>query len=77
MADQAVALGVTYVNHTFTSGLGLAASVVPFAGIEDYVICEYPVESRSLAQDRVASSEYRVRCKGQSQSLSQIPRIGL
>ena len=51
VADQAGTLGVTYVNHTFTSGLALAASLVPFAGIEDHVICEYPVELKSLARE--------------------------
>ena len=51
VADEAVALGVTYVNHTFTSGLALAASLVPFAGIADHVICEYPVELKSLARE--------------------------
>jgi L-alanine-DL-glutamate epimerase-like enolase superfamily enzyme len=51
VAKVAAPLGVTYVNHTFTSGLALAASLVPFAGLADDVICEYPVEPRSLARD--------------------------
>lgn len=55
VADQAVALGVTYVNHTFTSGLALAASLVPFAGLEDHVICEYPVEPKPLARELVGN----------------------
>ena len=44
VADHAVARGVTYVNHTFTSHLALSASLQPFAGLEDHRICEYPVD---------------------------------
>jgi L-alanine-DL-glutamate epimerase-like enolase superfamily enzyme len=43
--------GVTYVNHTFTSHLALAASLVPYADMRDHEICEYPVEPKSLALD--------------------------
>lgn len=49
VADYAQARGVTYVNHTFTSHLALSASLQPFAGLEQDVICEYPVELKSLA----------------------------
>jgi L-alanine-DL-glutamate epimerase-like enolase superfamily enzyme len=49
VADYARARGVTYVNHTFTSHLQLSASLQPFAGIEEDVIAEYPVEPKSLA----------------------------
>jgi len=48
-ADDAVARGITYVNHTFTSHLALSASLQPFAGLEKDVICEYPVEPKPLA----------------------------
>ncbi len=48
-ADDAVARGVTFVNHTFTSHLALSASLQPFAGLEKDVICEYPVEPKPLA----------------------------
>jgi L-alanine-DL-glutamate epimerase-like enolase superfamily enzyme len=48
-ADYAVAHGVTYVNHTFTSHLALSASLAPFAGLERDTICEYPVEPKALA----------------------------
>jgi L-alanine-DL-glutamate epimerase-like enolase superfamily enzyme len=41
--------GVTYVNHTFTSHLALSASLQPYAGIAEDVICEYPVEPKALA----------------------------
>ncbi|MCC6458618.1 MAG: mandelate racemase/muconate lactonizing enzyme family protein [Caldilineaceae bacterium] len=51
VADYARARGVTYVNHTFTSHLALSASLQPFAGIEEDVICEYPVEPKQLALD--------------------------
>jgi len=49
VADYAAARGVTYVNHTFTSHLALSASLQPYAGMEKDVICEYPVELKSLA----------------------------
>lgn len=48
-ADYAVARGVTYVNHTFTSHLALGASIQPYAGLEDHVICEYPFAPKSVA----------------------------
>jgi L-alanine-DL-glutamate epimerase-like enolase superfamily enzyme len=43
--------GVTYVNHTFTTHLALAASLQPFADIEEDTICEYPVAPKQLALD--------------------------
>jgi L-alanine-DL-glutamate epimerase-like enolase superfamily enzyme len=51
VAEAAQARGITYVNHTFTSHLALSASLQPFAGLRDHVICEYPVEPKSLAWD--------------------------
>jgi L-alanine-DL-glutamate epimerase-like enolase superfamily enzyme len=51
VADLAQRSNIKYVNHTFTSHLALSASLQPFAGIEKDIICEYPVESKSLAQD--------------------------
>jgi L-alanine-DL-glutamate epimerase-like enolase superfamily enzyme len=51
VADYAVAKGVTYVNHTFTSHLALSASLQPFAGLASHRICEYPVTLKSLAWD--------------------------
>ncbi len=50
VADYAVARGVTYVNHTFTSNLALSASLQPFAGLESHEICEFPTELKSLAR---------------------------
>lgn len=51
VADEASRRGVAYVNHTFTSHLALSASLQPFAGLEDDIICEYPVEAKSVSQD--------------------------
>jgi L-alanine-DL-glutamate epimerase-like enolase superfamily enzyme len=50
-ADYAVARGVKYVNHTFTSHLALCASLQPYAGLEDHRICEYPFAPKSVAWD--------------------------
>ncbi|HEY6975351.1 MAG TPA: mandelate racemase/muconate lactonizing enzyme family protein [Chitinophagaceae bacterium] len=49
VADLARKKNITYVNHTFTSHLALSASLQPYAGIESDIICEYPVELKSLA----------------------------
>jgi len=49
VADFAVAKGVTYVNHTFTSNLALSASLQPYAGIKESWICEYPTQLSRLA----------------------------
>ncbi len=51
VADLAQTKGITYVNHTFTSHLALSASLQPFAGIAQDIICEYPIESKQLALD--------------------------
>jgi L-alanine-DL-glutamate epimerase-like enolase superfamily enzyme len=51
VADYAVAKGVTYVNHTFTSHLALSASLQPFAGLAEHRICEYPTAQKSLARE--------------------------
>ncbi len=49
VADHARERGCTYVNHTFTSHLALSASLQPFAGHAEDLICEYPLEPRDLA----------------------------
>jgi L-alanine-DL-glutamate epimerase-like enolase superfamily enzyme len=49
IADYAVARGITFVNHTFTSHLALAASVQPYAGLAGDQLCEYPAEPKALA----------------------------
>lgn len=51
VADYARARNITFVNHTFTSHLALSASLQPFAGIKEAVICEYPVEPKSVSYD--------------------------
>jgi L-alanine-DL-glutamate epimerase-like enolase superfamily enzyme len=51
VADHAASRGVTYVNHTFTSHLALCASLQPYAGLKDHVICEYPFTPKSVAWD--------------------------
>jgi L-alanine-DL-glutamate epimerase-like enolase superfamily enzyme len=51
VADYALARGVTYVNHTFTSHLALCASIQPYAGLGDHVICEYPFAPKPVAWD--------------------------
>jgi L-alanine-DL-glutamate epimerase-like enolase superfamily enzyme len=51
VAEHAVAKGVTYVNHTFTSHLALSASIQPYAGLADHRICEYPVTPKPVAWD--------------------------
>lgn len=51
VAEHAVARGVTYVNHTFTSNLALSASLQPYAGLEEHEICEYPTGLSTLARD--------------------------
>lgn len=49
VADYAVARGVTFVNHSFTSHLALSASIQPYAGLKDHVICEYPAMPKPVA----------------------------
>lgn len=51
VADHAVAKGVTFVNHTFTSHLALSASIQPYAGLAEHRIAEYPFAPRSLGRD--------------------------
>jgi L-alanine-DL-glutamate epimerase-like enolase superfamily enzyme len=51
IADYAAARGVMYVNHTFTSHLALCASLQPYAGLEEDVICEYPFAPKPVARD--------------------------
>ena len=50
-ADLAVRKGVRFVNHTFTSHLALCASLQPYAGLAEHELCEYPVQSRAVAQE--------------------------
>ena len=51
VADYAVAWGVSYVNHTFTSHLALSASLQPFAGLRDHSVCEFPFAPKPLSEE--------------------------
>ena len=51
ISDYALAKGVIYVNHTFTSHLALSASLQPYAGKEQDHICEFPAMPKQLALD--------------------------
>ncbi len=53
VADYAVAHGVTFVNHTFTSHLALSASLQPFAGLERHRLAEFPFAPKPLSVDFV------------------------
>jgi L-alanine-DL-glutamate epimerase-like enolase superfamily enzyme len=55
VADLAIARGVTYVNHTFTTHLALSASLQPYAGLGDHRICEYPAAPKPLAVELTAN----------------------
>jgi L-alanine-DL-glutamate epimerase-like enolase superfamily enzyme len=59
VADYSAARGVKFVNHTFTTQLALSASLAPFAGIEEWDICEYPVEASSLAVELCSGEQAR------------------
>ena len=67
--------GVTYVNHTFTSHLALAASLVPYADMRDHEICEYPVEPKSLALD--ATLDHLERDANGQINLPDRPGLGI
>lgn len=75
VADYARANKVTYVNHTFTSHLALSASLQPFAGIEEDVICEYPVEPKQLALD-ITTEHLLPDANGQI-NVPEAPGLGL
>ena len=49
IADYAAPLGITFVNHTFTTHLALSASVQPYAGLANHELCEFPAEPKALA----------------------------
>lgn len=75
LAVRAVQQGVTYVNHTFTSHLALSASLQPFAGLQDHLICEYPVEAKALATD-MTLDKIRPNEKGEIQ-VPNLPGLGI
>jgi L-alanine-DL-glutamate epimerase-like enolase superfamily enzyme len=49
VADYAVAHGVTFVNHTFTSHLALSASLQPYAGLQQHRLAEFPFAPKPIA----------------------------
>jgi L-alanine-DL-glutamate epimerase-like enolase superfamily enzyme len=75
VALYAKAKGVTYVNHTFTSHLALAASLLPYADMAEDEICEYPVEPKSLALD--ATLDHLERDANGKITLPERPGIGV
>src|SRR5882762_5841736 len=75
VADYAVAHGVTYVNHTFTSHLALSASLQPYAGLAEHRICEYPVQPRQLAVD--LTRNHLVPDKSGELAISEAPGLGI
>jgi L-alanine-DL-glutamate epimerase-like enolase superfamily enzyme len=75
VADHAVAKGVTYVNHTFTSHLALSASIQPYAGLAEHHICEYPVSPKTVAWEMTRN--HLERDKDGQISLSDDPGLGI
>ncbi len=53
VADYARRRRVSYVNHTFSTHVGLSASMQPFAGSEKDTLCEYPVEQKPVSYQLV------------------------
>jgi L-alanine-DL-glutamate epimerase-like enolase superfamily enzyme len=51
VADYAVAKGVQFVNHTFTTALALSASIQAYAGLDAHSLCEFPSEPSTLASE--------------------------
>ncbi len=75
VVDAARERSVTFVNHTFTTHLALSASLQPYAGVESYEICEYPVEPKPLARDLTTTTLERDD-SGQIR-LPEAPGLGL
>lgn len=75
VADYAVARGVTFVNHSFTSHLALSASIQPYAGLKDHVICEYPAMPKPVA---LAFTRNHLERDGNGDiSVPDVPGLGL
>ena len=66
--------GVTFVNHTFTSQLALAASLTPDAGTPGELLCEYPVAPSALAE---ALTPVRLRGDDGLVRLPDAPGLGI
>lgn len=74
-ADYARSKSVIYVNHTFTSHLALSASLQPYAGIQEYALCEYPVEPKALAVE--ITREHIVPDANGQVRLPEVPGLGM
>ena len=74
VAEYATAQGVTYVNHTFTTQLALAASITPYVGIESAQLCEYPVAPSRLA---VSLTRDKLEVEQGMITLSDKPGLGI
>jgi L-alanine-DL-glutamate epimerase-like enolase superfamily enzyme len=75
VADEAVARGITFVNHTFTSHLALSASLQPFAGLPEHRLCEYPFSPKALASEMTAN--HLTRDAGGEIAAPQAPGLGI
>jgi len=75
VAEHAHERGVVYVNHTFTSQLALSASLQPYAGYQEWELCEYPVESSPMAR-AITRGALRRDAEGLVH-LSDAPGLGL
>jgi len=62
------------VNHTFTSQLALAASLTPYAGAPEGLLCEYPVAPSPLA---VALTPVQLRGEDGLVRLPDAPGLGI
>jgi len=75
IADYAAPRGITFVNHTFTSHLALAASVQPFAGLGRHELCEFPAEPKALAFE--ITSNHLMPGEGGLLRLAEEPGLGM
>ena len=75
VADYAVARGVTFVNHTFTSHLALSASLQPYAGLREHELCEFPFTPKALARE--FTENHLVRDGDGYVSLLDAPGLGI
>lgn len=75
IADYALARGVTFVNHTFTSHLALSASLQPYAGIAEHRLCEFPFAPKPLARELTAN--HLVRDANGEIAAPEAPGLGI
>ncbi|RPJ44491.1 MAG: mandelate racemase/muconate lactonizing enzyme family protein, partial [Chloroflexi bacterium] len=75
VATYAAERKVKFVNHTFTSHLALSASLQPYAGLPDAVLCEFPQELKSLAVE--LTQEHLLRTPDGEILVPEKPGLGL